>query len=113
MGSRRTPSFFGTYPSKFLQPIRYILSVFMKRILCALVAAAVVASACGRRYEDDEPRRHAMPVLAPDVRLPVESRIVSARVVAGATLASVLRGCKVAEAEVAEIVSRAASVFDL
>jgi murein DD-endopeptidase MepM/ murein hydrolase activator NlpD len=85
----------------------------MKRILCALVAAAVVASACGRRYDDAEPRRHAMPVLAPDVRLPVESRIVSARVVAGATLASVLRGCKVAEAEVAEIVSRAASVFDL
>lgn len=48
-----------------------------------------------------------------DIELPRDSRIVAARVTGGATLASLLRGCRLAEAEVAHVVARAASVFDL
>jgi murein DD-endopeptidase MepM/ murein hydrolase activator NlpD len=45
--------------------------------------------------------------------LALETRVVSARVRAGATLASLLRGHDVAADETAAIVARAASVFDL
>ena len=48
-----------------------------------------------------------------DIELPFVTRVISARVLAGATLASVLRAQAVAESEVADIVARASSVFDL
>ena len=55
---------------------------------------------------DQQPRTH-------DIPLPRDTRIVSANVASGATLASMLRGYKVAEDDVAAIVARAASVFDV
>jgi murein DD-endopeptidase MepM/ murein hydrolase activator NlpD len=48
-----------------------------------------------------------------DVSLPADLRLISARVFPGATMASLLRGNQIAESEVAALVARAASVFDL
>lgn len=48
-----------------------------------------------------------------DVQLPVDSRIISARVVPGATLVSLLRARRVANGEVAALVAQASAVFDL
>ena len=102
--------------------------VFILVVVCSVAGAAV--SGCAR-HDASSPNSGApkagaessarsllpglpgLPRLPRDIRLPHDTRIVAARVAAGATLASVLRGCKVAEAEVAAVVVRAASVFDL
>jgi hypothetical protein len=81
----------------------------MHRYLLVLVVASAVAG-CAQR--PDPPAARVARRLA-DIPLPRDSRIVAARVVAGATLASLLRGSRVAEAEAAEMVAHAASVFDL
>jgi murein DD-endopeptidase MepM/ murein hydrolase activator NlpD len=71
-----------------------------------------VLSACGAR--PDAPPTAARPHrLAPDIELVPDTTVVSAKVVAGATLASILQKHAVVASEVAALVQRAASVFDL
>lgn len=48
-----------------------------------------------------------------DIALPADSTVVAARVAPGATLSTLLRGYGVADAESAELVSRAGAVFDV
>lgn len=48
-----------------------------------------------------------------DVYLPADLRLISARVFPGATMASLLRANQIAESEVAALVARASTVFDL
>ena len=73
---------------------------------------AVALSACG-------PRPDALPSVGPpqsparDITLVADTTIVSARVAAGATLASILRTHDIVASDVAALVQRAASVFDL
>ena len=88
--------------------------VFILVVLSSVAGAA--ASACARHDASalkGDGQSSAASARAGDIQLPHDTRIVAARVVAGATLASVLRGCKVAEVEVAAVVARAASVFDV
>ena len=66
----------------------------------------LVASACGPNMQSDA-------VLDGDIPLPREVRTLAARVAPGATLSSLLHAEEVAEGEIAELVSRAASVFDV
>jgi murein DD-endopeptidase MepM/ murein hydrolase activator NlpD len=74
-----------------------------------LAVAAALATACGRG-ESRAPVRVAAPV---DIELAKDSRLAASRVPGGATLASVLRAGAVAEHDVADVIARAASVFDL
>src|SRR6185295_3825754 len=74
-----------------------------------VVAAAALGGGCGR----SEPPSPARPVQAVDIELARDSRLATARVPGGATLASVLRAGAVAEDDAADVVARAASVFDL
>jgi murein DD-endopeptidase MepM/ murein hydrolase activator NlpD len=74
-----------------------------------VVAAAALGGGCGR----SEPPSPARPVQAADIELARDSRLATARVPGGATLASVLRAGAVAEDDAADVVARAASVFDL
>jgi murein DD-endopeptidase MepM/ murein hydrolase activator NlpD len=88
--------------------------------------AAVAACACGpvdsvdsvdsvdgvdgvTRVDGVEPRASR----GVDIHLPSDVRTVAARVIPGATLASLLRAHEVAEAEVAPLVAGASAVFDL
>ena len=83
--------------------------VCARRILLS-IAAATAVSGCGARGDrvvDGSARSRAA-----DIALAAESRLVSARVSQGATLASMLRGCDVAESEVAGVVEQASTVFD-
>lgn len=75
-------------------------------LLAFLLAMTIAVSAC-------EPRTAVVPSSAHDIPLAAEIRIVSARVAAGATLASLLRSQNIAEDDAAAIVLQAASVFDL
>jgi murein DD-endopeptidase MepM/ murein hydrolase activator NlpD len=78
----------------------------MKIRTLALVAA--LAAGCA-----PEPLDLERPAAGADVLLPAEVRTISSRIARGATLASVLRTHEIAESEVAALVARAASVFDL
>jgi murein DD-endopeptidase MepM/ murein hydrolase activator NlpD len=78
-------------------------------ILLSIVAAAAVA-ACGGRAA--APAVEIVRGRAADVVLATESRIVSSRVMPGATLASMLRGSDVSTADVAGIVEQARALFD-
>jgi murein DD-endopeptidase MepM/ murein hydrolase activator NlpD len=83
------------------------------RILLPLILVlAVVSSSCDRAsvvHEGALPRV----VRAADVALAADIRVVSARVAAGSTLASILRAERVVVSDVAAIVQRAGAVFDL
>jgi murein DD-endopeptidase MepM/ murein hydrolase activator NlpD len=83
--------------------------MFLQRITPKAVTLVLVAAAagCGR------PETPPVARLLADIHLPADSRTVSARVVRGATLPSLLRAHQVAEAEVAALVARASGVFDL
>jgi len=76
-------------------------------IVCA-VAAAALLPACRAREQAVRISQRA----AADIALARDTTIVSARVAAGATLASLLRAQGLAVDEVAEIVAKTASVFD-
>jgi murein DD-endopeptidase MepM/ murein hydrolase activator NlpD len=78
-------------------------------ILLSIVAAASFA-ACGGRAA--APSVEIVRGRAADVVLATESRIVSSRVMPGATLASMLRGSDVSTADVAGIVEQARALFD-
>ena len=87
----------------------------MNRCAIVIIAVCLGASACGGRREASDSSRapESTAHRAADIPLPQETRSLSARVAAGATLASVLRGATLAEAEVTAVIARAASVFDL
>jgi len=77
----------------------------------SLIALAGVLSACGPR-----PREHpaeAPRSIAHDIALAPDTTFVSAKVAAGATLVSILKMHDVVASDVASLVQRAASVFDL
>src|SRR3954466_13512228 len=78
-----------------------------------LILAALAATACDTRTNASVARTDTVPAAKGDIMLALETRVVSARVRAGATLAPLLRGQDVAAADAAAIVAQAASVFDL
>ena len=85
----------------------------MRAILFLILGAGLAASACDTRTNASAARTATLPAAKGDVLLSLETTVVSSRVRAGATLASLLRGHDVAIADAAAIVSQAASVFDL
>ena len=78
-----------------------------------LVAGALAVSACDTRTTATVARQDTVPAAKGDIMLSLETTVVSSRVRAGATLASMLRAHDVAVSDVAAIVSQAAAVFDL
>jgi murein DD-endopeptidase MepM/ murein hydrolase activator NlpD len=85
----------------------------VRTIVLLIIGAALASSACDTRTNASVARTDTLPALKGDIALKLETTIVSSRVRAGATLASMLRGHDVAVEEAAAIVSQAASVFDL
>jgi murein DD-endopeptidase MepM/ murein hydrolase activator NlpD len=77
-----------------------------------MLGASLAASACDTRTNASPARVDTLPVAKGDILLKLETTVVSSRVRAGATLASLLRAHDVAIADAAAIVSQAASVFD-
>ena len=75
--------------------------------------AALAASACDTRTNASVARPDTLAAVKGDIMLSLETTVISSRVRAGATLASVLRAHDVAVAEAAAIVAQAGSVFDL
>jgi murein DD-endopeptidase MepM/ murein hydrolase activator NlpD len=85
------------------------MTAAIRRPLAALTVVLALSGSGGcARPPADGP-----PVLRTDIDLPAEIRIVAARVVRGATLASLLRAHEVAEQEIVALIARAAAVFDL
>jgi murein DD-endopeptidase MepM/ murein hydrolase activator NlpD len=80
----------------------------IRRLFTILIAFVAVLFAYGRIDERD-----ATASSIGDIPLVRETKLVRARVAAGATLASLLRAEGVAVAEVGDVVSRAARVFDV
>jgi len=80
----------------------------LRRVFTVLIACVGVLAA-GTLLDEHE----LLPVRSRDISLAPESRLVQAKVAAGATLASLLRAEGVAVAEVGDVVSRAARVFDV
>jgi murein DD-endopeptidase MepM/ murein hydrolase activator NlpD len=78
-----------------------------------LILGALAATACDTRTNASVARTDTVPAAKGDIMLALETRVVSARVRAGATLATMLRGHDVAAVDAAAIVAQAASVFDL
>ena len=83
------------------------------RVMFLLIVGALAASACDTRTDATVARKDTVSAVKGDIMLSLETTVVSSRVRAGATLASMLRGHDVAVSEVAAIVAQAASVFDL
>src|SRR5262245_3843505 len=81
----------------------------IRAIALPALLVSSVASACGP--PPDPPRPPAL--RGADVYLPSDLRLISARVFPGATMASLLRANQIAESEVAALVARASTVFDL
>ena len=83
------------------------------RVMFLLIVGALAASACDTRTDATVARRDTVSAVKGDIMLSLETTVVSSRVRAGATLASMLRGHDVAVSDVVAIVAQAASVFDL
>ena len=75
-----------------------------------LVVSALAGARCA---PPPEPPPRPLAISGVDVYLPADLRLVSARVLPGSTMASLLRAHQLAEAEVAELIARASAVFDL
>src|SRR6478609_7468969 len=83
------------------------------RTILLLVGAGLALSACDTRTNASVARPDTLKAVKGDILLSLETTVVSSRVRAGATLASMPRGHDVALPDVAAIVAQAASVFDL
>ena len=83
----------------------------MLRFFSLLIVTAGVF-ACGPAPAPPSPVK-APHAIARDIALAADTTLVSARVAAGATLASILRTHEVVAADAAALVARAAAVFDL
>jgi murein DD-endopeptidase MepM/ murein hydrolase activator NlpD len=83
------------------------------------VAVAIVSMAWGAGCAPAAEESAELAVRAADVSLPADIHLlpaeilVSARVLPGTTMASLLRAHQIAEAEVADLVARASAIFDL
>ena len=77
------------------------------------ILAALAASACDTRTNASVARPDTLAAVKGDIMLSLETTVISSRVRAGATIASVLRAHDVAVAEASAIVAQAGSVFDL
>jgi murein DD-endopeptidase MepM/ murein hydrolase activator NlpD len=86
----------------------------MRRIAFAVLIACS-AAACQRPSEvrDRREPRTLLGRAARDIALRSENIVVSARVAAGATLASILRAQSLAVSEIARLLARIATVFDM
>ena len=82
------------------------------RVVTLLIVCAVALSACDTRTNASVARVDTLRAAKGDIMLSLETTVVSSRVRAGATLASMLREHDVAVADAAAIVSHAAAVFD-
>jgi len=78
-----------------------------------ILAAGLTASACDTRTSARVARPDTVAAVEGDIVLLLETTVVSSRVHAGATLASVLRAHDVAVSDAAAIVAQAGAVFDL
>ncbi len=85
----------------------------MRAISWLLVGGALAVSACDTRTNASVARTDTVAAAKGDIVLSLETRVVAARVRAGATLASLLRAHDVAVADTAAVVAQAAAVFDL
>jgi murein DD-endopeptidase MepM/ murein hydrolase activator NlpD len=85
------------------------MGVLLTRGLTSVCVLAALALGCERAELALPPP----PVAGADIRLPVDSRTVTARVGRGETFAALLRGLAIAEAEAIALVERASAVFDL
>jgi hypothetical protein len=85
----------------------------MRTVVLLIAGAALAVSACDTRTNASVARLDTVAAAKGDIVLALETRVVAARVRAGATLASLLRAHDVAAADAAAIVAQAASVFDL
>jgi murein DD-endopeptidase MepM/ murein hydrolase activator NlpD len=85
----------------------------VRAILFLILGAGLATSACDTQTNASAARADTLPAAKGDILLSLETTVISSRVHAGATLASLLRGHDVAIADAAAIVSQAASVFDL
>jgi murein DD-endopeptidase MepM/ murein hydrolase activator NlpD len=83
----------------------------IKRLSLILVTAGLCAG-CGSRPEAQPPAPSPSSV-ARDIVLAADTTIVSAKVTAGATLASILRTNEIVATDVARLVERVTAVFDL
>ena len=83
----------------------------MRRFFSLLIVTAGV-SACGPAPAPPSPV-NATHTIARDIALAADTTLVSARVAAGATVASILRTHDVVAADAVALVARAAAVFDL
>jgi len=84
----------------------------VRNILLLIVAASLASSAC-EMSTDARPRIETRRAVKGDIALALETTVVSARVRAGATLASMLRAHEIAAADAAAIAVQADLVFDL
>ena len=84
------------------------MRVLLRRLFTVLIATTAVLAA-GTLLDD----RELLPIRRSDIALSRETQLVHAKVAAGATLASLLRAQGVAVAEITDVVSRAARVFDV
>jgi murein DD-endopeptidase MepM/ murein hydrolase activator NlpD len=83
------------------------------RSIVVLILGALAAAACDTRTTASVARTDTVKAAKGDIMLALETRVIAARVRAGTTLASLLRGHDVVAADTAAIVAKAASVFDL
>src|SRR5579864_6161398 len=84
------------------------IAPLLTRCLPSLVAVVAISAACGHVSDAGSPARHQ----TADVVLARETTRVAARVAAGATLASILRAQDVSVEDAADLIAKAASVFD-
>jgi len=92
-------------------PFRRLDDSTVLRFFSLLIVTAGVF-ACGPAPAPPSPVK-APHAIARDIALAADTTLVSARVAAGATLASILRTHEVVAADAAALVARAAAVFDL
>src|SRR4051812_26540073 len=104
------PTITRVWPSYHVGPIHPFSSM---RAILLIAGACVALSACDTRTNASVARTDTVSAAKGDIVLSRETRVVTARVRAGATLASMLRAHDVALADVGAIVAKAASVFDL
>ena len=83
------------------------------KVFALVVGMVSVCAACGSRPEPPPPPALSARALARDIALAADTTIVSAKVTAGATLASILRTNEIVASDVAALVERVTAVFDL
>jgi murein DD-endopeptidase MepM/ murein hydrolase activator NlpD len=92
--------------------VRPIPNSTVLNAVALFVVTAGVCAGCGP-HPEAQPRADMPRSIARDIALAADTTMVSAKVTAGATLASILRTNEIVATDVAALVERVASVFDL